>query len=259
MTIRFLAIDGFNLIRRIYEARKPATLADLQGVVEASTASVRRVISRHEPTHAALVLEGHDTTWRHMLEPQYKANRSETPPLLIENLEQFRDAFRAIGVIPCEVESYEADDVVATIASVVASHDGLAFIVSTDKIYLQLISDRIKVFDHFSESFSDAKLVREKYGVEVDQLVDYFALVGDRTNNIKGVTGVGPKAAVRLLALYPTLDQMLAAANEATDNDDPALRKVNASAEVALRCQQLATLKTDVALGLNLRSFRLSP
>ena len=257
MAIRLLAIDGFNLIRRIYEARKPATFADLQGVIDASTASIRRVISRHEPSHATLVLEGHDKTWRHMLEPQYKANRGETPPLLLENLELFREAFQQMGVTACQVENYEADDVVATIACVVEQHGGDTVIVSTDKIYLQLLSSHIRVFDHFSESFTDAGQVQKKYGVRVNQLVDYFALVGDRTNNIKGVPGIGPKAAQRLLGDYERLDEILAAANINTEARDAALDKITGNAEVALRCRQLGELKRDVALGVNLRSFRL--
>jgi 5'-3' exonuclease len=98
MAIRFLAIDGFNLIRRIYEARHVATRDDMTSVIEAAVSSVRRAIKTHTPGHAAVVLEHHDRTWRHLLYPEYKANRSETPPLLLEFLPEFRAGFESAGV-----------------------------------------------------------------------------------------------------------------------------------------------------------------
>ncbi|MFT7219024.1 MAG: protein Xni [Candidatus Azotimanducaceae bacterium] len=263
MSIHFLAVDGFNLIRRIFEARKPEDQSGLLSVVESTAASLRKALNRHSPTHAAVVLERHDRTWRHMLEPEYKANRSETPALLVDNLDAFREAFMALGVRCCEIDSYEADDVVATIARVVASHDGNAVILSTDKIYAQLLAPRIKIYDHFADAFQDDATVVQRFKVQPDQLVDYFAMAGDRTNNIKGISGIGPKAACRLLDAFVTLDNILAwtQLSEGAAELDSALRlaidKVQKSETTALRCRQLVTLKTDVSLGLNLKSFRI--
>lgn len=263
MSIHFLAVDGFNLIRRIFEARKPEDQSGLMSVVESTAVSLRKALNRHSPSHAAVVLERHDRTWRHLLEPEYKANRSETPPLLVDNLDAFREAFMALGVRCCEIDSYEADDVVATIAEVVASHDGTAVILSTDKIYAQLLAPRIKIYDHFADAFQDDATVLKRFKVQSRQLVDYLSMAGDRTNNIKGITGIGPKAACRLLDAFDSLDNILAwtEASESTLELDSGLRssldKVQKNEIIALRCRQLVTLKTDVSLGLNLKSFRI--
>lgn len=251
--MKFLVVDGFNLIRRIFEARHAETESDMAEVVQAAGQSLNRALTRHNPTHAAVVLEHHDRTWRHLLYPEYKQNRSATPELLVNHLDAFEQAFQALGVSSCSVPSYEADDVIATIARVVADHDGDVVILSTDKVYLQLIGPHIEVFDHFNEVKRDAAYVTDQLGIPVEQYIDYLALVGDKSNNVKGVQGIGPKSALQLLSQYKTLDNIL----QAEDNSGPA-RKVQQAAHDATRSRQLVTLKTDVELGLNIKSFRKS-
>ena len=262
MPIRFLVIDGFNLIRRIYEARihKEKHLGessnvsgeDMKQVIEATKSSLARALKAHQPTHAAVVMEQHDKTWRHLLYPEYKANRSETPPMLMNKLPEFGAAFVALGVQSFGVESYEADDVVATLATVVANNNGEVVILSTDKIYLQLVNDRVIVYDHFANKRCDGAYIKEKYGIAQEQYIDYLALVGANSNNIKGVQGIGPKSATTMLAEHASLDRILAAQPAST-----MLKKVSTRKSDALRSRQLVTLKTDVELGQNLKSFRL--
>ena len=175
MPIRFLVIDGFNLIRRIYEARihkekhqgesSSVSGEDMKQVVDAAKSSLARALNTHQPTHAAVVMEQHDKTWRHLLYPEYKANRSETPPMLMSKLPQFEAAFAELGVRSFGVESYEADDVVATLAAVVAKNNGEVVILSTDKIYLQLVNDKVIVYDHFADQRCDRNYIKEKYGI----------------------------------------------------------------------------------------------
>ena len=252
MQVRFLAVDGFNLIRRIFEARQVSQQSDMPQVVEAATLSLAKAVSRHKPTHAAVVLEDHDRTWRHLLYGDYKANRSPTPALLLQSLKLFEESFLTLGVSCCSVKSYEADDVIGTIASVVASRGGIAVILSTDKVYLQLLGDNVKVVDHFNDHNWETGEITQKYGIEVSQYIDYLALTGDSSNNIKGVPGVGPKSAAQLLKDHASLDGVLSA----NEPDRLALKVLKARVE-ALKCRQLVTLKTDVELGRNLRSFRL--
>jgi protein Xni len=135
---------------------------------------------------------------------------------------------------------------------VLALQVGEVVILSTDKIFLQLLSDKVVVYDHFEGKRLDAGYVQDRYGIRVDQYVDYLALVGDKSNNIKGVAGIGPKSAVELLSSYQRLDDLLA-----TDAEDRLVSKVQAARDIALRCRQLVTLKQDVELGLNLKSFRI--
>ena len=252
MTLKFLAVDGFNLIRRIFEARDVQRASDMIQVIDATRASLLRAINQHNPTHVAVVMEDHDKTWRHLLLPEYKANRSETPIMLLNSLGQIESSFKEIGVQCCSVPSYEADDVIATIATVVADHLGDVIILSTDKTYLQLLSDHIHVFDHFANLNCDAAFVKDRYGVEVFQYVDYLSLVGDKSNNIKGVTGIGKVTAASLLDEYQSLEAILN-----TETEDAKVTKVQLEAVFARRCQHLLTLKTDVSLNRNLKSFRL--
>ena len=187
-----------------------------------------------------------------MLYRDYKANRSPTPDLLLDHLDGFAEAFRDLGVTICKVASYEADDVIGTITTVVAGHGGEVLILSTDKVYLQLISNSVRVIDHFQHKTWHAVDVEQNYKIRVDQYVDYLALVGDKSNNVKGVPGIGPKSAEQLLSAYGDLECVLAAADE-----DKLVARVQAAHGEVRRCRQLAQLKTDVELGRNLKSFRL--
>ena len=252
MKVRFLAIDGFNLIRRIYEARNPLATTDMPAVIDATEQSLQRALNRHKPTHAALVMEDHDRTWRHLLYSDYKANRSPTPDLLLQHIDGFNRAAENLGISSCSVANYEADDVIATITTVVADRDGEVVILSTDKVFLQLLRPTVIASDHFNDRLYGVDVIERDYGVRPDQYIDYLALVGDKSNNVKGVPGIGPKSAVELLARYSTLDALLNA------EDDRLAEKVQAAEVEAGRCRQLVRLKTDVELNRNLKSFRLA-
>ena len=257
MAIRFLIVDGFNLIRRIFEvSTKSGSQRGIQETVSVAQASLQRAITRYTPTHAAVVLEHHDPTWRHLLYPEYKANRSPTPALLLQHLDDFAAAFQQLGVATTAIPSYEADDVVATMATVVSSRKGEAIILSTDRTYLQLLSTGIRQFDHFADREFKPIWVQQQYGVDVARYVDYLALVGDKSNNIKGVPGIGGKTAAALLGRHGSLQQILTAGTDDT-RQGKLLAKVQTAAVVARRCQQLVCLKCDVELDQNLKHFRL--
>ena len=262
MAIRLLAVDGFNLIRRIYEAISPkpkgenetkrVTAQEVSQVVESTKSSLARALKEHKPSHAAVVMDQQKQTWRHLLYSDYKANRSETPALLTSNIADFTEAFSSLGVKSFGVDGYEADDIVATMADGVSNTHNEVIILSTDKSYLQLINNSVVVFDHFAKERFDHDYIQQKYGVSVEQYVDYLALVGASSNNIKGVPGIGPKSAVSLLSEFGCLDCIL------SDESQSALsKKVKASRSEAIRSKLLVTLKVDVELGQNLKSFRL--
>ena len=265
MDIRFLAIDGFNLVRRIFEARQADSHDDLPQVTEAVIASCQRALEQQQPTHAAMVFELHDRTWRHLLDPGYKSGRKPPPTLLLDHIPVLEARLqRDLGLTCCAVPSYEADDVIATIAAVVSSHGGQVVILSTDRSYLQLLGPRIMVRDHFKGRNWHSADVQDAFGVDVPNLVDYFAMVGDKSNDVGGVPGIGPKSAVELLSGLGSLDHILAldCEDETTgaDLEKSTVRKalkVQQHADEALRARQLVTLKTDVELGRNLKSFRI--
>jgi protein Xni len=176
------------------------------------------------------------------------------PEALKASLPHFEEAFLEQGIASLSFPGLEADDVIATLASKVASRGSAVVILSTDKAFLQLLSDRIQVRDHFQQRLLDRAFVIDKYGVEPEQFVDFLALTGESTNNIQGVPGIGRKTAATLLRQYGTLDQVCCASGAIKGKLGESLRKHTEDVRMS---QTLVCLRKDLELGLNLKSFRL--
>ena len=255
MKIRLLLIDALNLIRRVYAAQPGEDGPErVEGALESTLGSLRRALRECEPTHAVIVFEGEGPSWRHQRYAGYKAGRTPMPEALKSGLPGFEAAFLEEGIVSLSFPGVEADDVIATLASKVALRGGEAVILSTDRTFLQMLSDRIEVRDHFRQRDLDRAFVIEKYGVAPEQFVDFLALCGESTNNIKGVPGIGAKTAARLLQEFGTLEQLLSVAETLKGRPGDALRK---HAEDVRLAKTLVILQTDSELGLNLKSFRI--
>ncbi len=255
MKIRLLLIDALNLIRRVYAAQPGEDGPErVKGALESTLGSLRRALRESEPTHAVIVFEGEGPGWRHERYPDYKAGRTPMPEALKSGLPGFEAAFLEEGIVSRTFPGVEADDVIATLASKVAVRGGEAVILSTDRTFLQVLSDRIEVRDHFRQRNLDRAFVIEKYGVAPEQFVDFLALCGENTNNVKGVPGIGAKTAARILEEFGTLEQLLSVAGTLKGRPGDALRR---HAEDVRLAKTLVTLQTDLELGLNLKSLRL--
>ena len=176
------------------------------------------------------------------------------PEALKSNLSRFEEAFLEVGVPSVSLPALEADDVIATLASKAASRGGEVVILSTDRTFLQLLSDRVRVRDHFGQRDLDRTFVIDKYGVDPKQFVDFLALTGESANNIKGIPGVGRKTAARLLKQFGTLDRLVSEAGGLKGRVGEALRNRPEQVRVT---KGLVTLRKDLELGLNLKAFRL--
>lgn len=255
MQIRFLLVDALNLIRRVYAAHPGEDGPErVSGALKSTLGSLGRALRECGPTHAVIVFEGEGRGWRHKHYPEYKAGRAPMPEALRSGLPQFERAFLEKGIQSLRFPGLEADDVIATLAAKVALRGGDAVILSTDRTFLQLLSDRVQVRDHFRQRDLDRAFVAEKYGVEPGQFADFLALCGEPTNNIQGVPGIGGKTAAGLLKEFGTLERLLSAAGTLQGRPGEALRR---HAEDVLLAKTLVTLRTDLELGLNLRCFRL--
>ncbi len=254
MKIRLLLIDALNLIRRVYAAQPGDDGPDrVDDALKTSLHSLQRALRECRPTHAICVFDGHEPSWRHSLYPEYKAGRSPMPEALNAQMNRFRDTFLEIGVPSVYFSNLEADDIIATLACKVASRSGNAVILSTDRMFLQLVSDLIVVRDHFQRLDMDQAYVKEKLHVQPDQVVDFLALTGYTTNNITGVPTVGPKTAARLLNELENLDNILSVAYIIKGKLGEMLCKHAGEARLS---QSLVRLKDGMELGLNLKAFR---
>ncbi len=255
MKIRFLLVDALNLIRRVYAAQPGEDGPDrVKGALASTVGSLRRAVRECGPTHSVVVFEGEGPGWRHERYAGYKAGRVPMPEALKSGLPEFKAAFLEEGIASLHFPAVEADDVIATLASKVAARGGRAVILSTDRAFLQLLSDRIRVRDHFRQRDLDRAYVIEQYGVAPEQFVDFLALCGESTNNIKGVPGIGAKTAAALLRQFGTLAGVISASGTLKGRQGDALRK---HAEEARLAKALVTLQTDLDLGLNLKDFRI--
>jgi len=198
MEITFLLVDALNLIRRIYAAHPGDEGPEhTKGALESTIHSLQRAIRETEPTHAACIFDSHERSWRHDLLPTYKEGRAPMPDELKNSLDEFKSAFLEMGIISLTFPNIEADDIIATLAHKTSQKSGHAIILSTDKSFLQLLSENISVRDHFNKKDLDRRHVKDKFSVKPEQLIDLFALAGDTTNHIPGIPKVGLKTAAK--------------------------------------------------------------
>lgn len=255
--MKALLIDGLNLVRRVFSAVPiPAEPARHdEAVMDSVLASLNRALVHHAPTHAVGVFDGKGASWRHRLFPRYKSERPPPPEALNRTLPAIIAAIEQVAGVKCVMQrGFEADDLLASSASKVATRGGRVVILSTDTSLCQMIGPRVTVHDHFSGRDLDEAFVRQRFGVAPDQLVELLALAGIQSSSIPGVKGIGPKTASRLLVEYGDLEGILKAAAEIPGRVGKLLVEGQVDARLS---RQLVALATDIELGVNLSQFRL--
>lgn len=255
--VRLLLIDAPNMIRRIHAA-VPAQddASKVEQTVSSSLASIQRALAQHSPTHVMCAFESEGATWRHAINPGYKKDRPPMPPELRDIYSQCIEKLTEHGIMSIRVDGMEADDIIASMAVKASSLGADVMILSTDTGQAQLLSDHINQYDHFRDAPITAQSIRDRYGVEPGQLVDYFALVGDSSHSLPGVTGIGAKTAAKLLAQHEDLEEVLANREEIGGRTG---QNLGICAETARLTRQLVSLKTDVQLNQSLKDFRYQP
>jgi DNA polymerase-1 len=218
---RWLLIDGYNLAYRCFYATPALTRADgfptnaLHGWVK----SLWRLIDQEKPAHTAVFFDLGGSRERLELHPEYKAQRAEMPDDLSRQIPGIKNLTRLLGLAAVEIDGIESDDLLATCAARCAAAGDDVLIVSSDKDFAQLVDERIRVLlpppsaqPRLGWRLLDAAGVREKFGVGPERIVDYLALIGDTSDNIPGLNGVGPKTAIKWLERHGDLEGVLAAA-----------------------------------------------
>ena len=215
---RIVIFDAYALIFRAYFAMQRANLrttaGEPTGAVRGFTATLLHIINTLQPTHAAFAFDVDDTTvFRRDIDPNYKAHREPMPEDLPSQIQRCREIAEAFSVPIYQEPGFEADDVLGTLADQAVAEGFDTWICTLDSDLLQLVTDNISVYlynPYKSEytAYDGPAAVRARYEVDPIQIIDFKALVGDKSDNIPGVKGVGKVGAVKLLNQYGTVEQI---------------------------------------------------
>src|SRR3954465_1652450 len=207
---------------------------------------LRDMKPEEQPTHLAVIFDKSERTFRNELYKDYKAHRPDAPADLIPQFPLIREAVRAFD-IPClEMLGFEADDLIATYARQACEVKADVTIVSSDKDLMQLVNDCVVMYDPMKDKKIGITEVFEKFGVTPDKVIEVQSLIGDSTDNVPGVPGVGPKAAAVLIGEYGDLETLLARAGEI--KQEKRRQALIENAEKARISKKLVTLDDHVAL-----------
>jgi len=255
---RLFLIDGNSYIYRAYFAIR--NLSNSKGfptnAIYGFTTMLMKIVREYRPEFLAVAFDAKGPTIRHAEFQAYKAQRPEMPEPLqrqIPYIHRLVEIFRAPSLI---MEGYEADDLIGTLAFQAETMDLDVTIVSGDKDMYQLITSRTCVYDSMKDKTYRVEDVRERFGVDPDRVVEVMGLMGDSIDNIPGVPGIGEKTAIDLVRRFGTIENLLAHIEEL---DKPKLReKLSVFSDQARLSRELAVIRRDCPVGLDLDRFRLS-
>lgn len=260
MAKKLLLIDGNNLFHRAYHALPPLTDKNGENVnaVYGFSNMLLKAISEVEPDYVACAFDTAAPTFRHIEFEKYKAQRPAPPPDLYPQFPKVKAVLDAFGVPYYEKAGYEADDLLATIA--MHAKVDKVIILSGDRDVLQLVDGYIKVqmpgWNLATTTLFGAEEVKEKFGITPQQMVDFKSLVGDVSDNVPGVAGIGPKTAAQLLQKYGNLENLFKHIN---DQPETVAGKLTAGRDIALAAKKLVELDSTIDLGFKTGDLRYKP
>jgi DNA polymerase-1 len=263
MEKRLFLLDAMALIYRAYYALIRSPILTSKGKNTNAqlgfTNTLFDLLSREKPTHLAVAFDTWAPTERHTDFVAYKANRQETPEDLLASIPDIKKIIEGFNLPVVECDGYEADDLIGGLAQQ-AEKDGYdVFMVTPDKDFGQLVTDKIKIYKPGYQGgkieILGAREVCEKWGIKnVSQVIDILGLMGDSSDNIPGIPGIGEKTASKLLAQYETIENILADA----ENIKGSLgEKIRTGKEMALVSKKLATIITEVPCKFHEEDFRV--
>ncbi|SDX89158.1 DNA polymerase I [Acinetobacter kyonggiensis] len=253
----FVLVDGSYFLFRAYHALPPLTTSTgLQtNAIRGAISAIQKLMRRIQPTHMAVIFDTPEPTFRHLLSPIYKGDRPSMPEELSQQIPYLHNLIRALGIPLYTLPGAEADDVIGTLAKR-AEKAGHQVLISTgDKDMAQLVTDKVTLEDSFKDKPMDVNGVFEKFGVWPNQIIDYLTLMGDASDGIRGVPGVGAKTAAKLLTEYGSIGGIL-------ENVDQIKGKVGQNIKdnvegIALD-HQLASIVIDLDLNLTYDDLKLA-
>jgi len=260
---KLFIVDAMNLAHRCYWAYQELTTSQMKptGMIYGSATFLTNLIQSYKPDYLVMCTDkGGRGTFRHKMYPEYKANR---PPKAEELTSQIRDFYRLVhymGIPLMGVEEYEADDIIGSLAKKVASSELEVYIVSSDKDFMQVIDPNISMLKPLKwpdfDLIGPGKVI-EKFGVPPNQVIDVLALMGDASDNVPGVKGIGEKGAAKLIKTYGSLDGVYN--NLSKVKGKKAIEGLTNNKPMAYLSKDLVTIRCDVPIHVTLEQMAVSP
>ena len=247
-------VDGSSYLFRAFHALPPLVSSKGRptGAVKGVINMIRSLLKAQPQAGIAIVFDAKGDTFRNRIYPEYKAHRPPMPPELRAQIAPIHEVIRAMGLPLLIIDDVEADDVIGSLA-VQAAAAGTSTLISTgDKDLAQLVNDKVTLINTMNDETLDSAGVERKFGVRPERIIDYLALMGDKSDNIPGVPGVGPKTAVKWLQEYDSMEGIIANAEKIGGKIGEALR---ANLDQLKLSYELATIKTDVKLSTDIASL----
>ena len=250
----FVLVDGSSYLYRAYYAlpHLKNLNGEHTGAIFGVSSMIFKLLKTYNPRHLCVVFDARGKNYRHRIYKDYKANRSAMPSELSEQVKPIMSFIENLGIKILQVPDVEADDVIATLATINYDKNVNILISSGDKDLAQLVSNRVTLVNSMDDKILDIQGVKNKFGVSPENIFDYLVLIGDKSDNIPGVDKIGPKTAINLINMYGDLDSILS-------NIDKLKGKVkenisNSSQTIDL-AKKLIKLKKDVNISTNLDDY----
>jgi DNA polymerase-1 len=254
-----LIVDGYGFIFRAYHVQ-PSLFSPTGvpvGAIYGFTSMLLKLIAEFKPERAIIVLDHGSKNFRHNLYKDYKANRPPAPDDLIIQFKLIREAAAALNFHVLEKEGFEADDIIATLARMAVEAAKEATVVSSDKDLMSLMSNHIKIYDPVKAKYISTEDVKVKFGVAPEKIREVQALMGDASDNIPGVAGIGPKTAAVLIDQFGTVESLFNSIDQLKNPRQKDL--LTKGKDNALISWQLVGLDQDVPIDVEINSLLWSP
>ncbi len=261
---KFVIIDAMSLAYKGYYAFITRPLYTSKGeptsAVYGFLSQLFKILEDTKPDYVAIAFDSKEKTFRHEKFENYKSSREEMPEEMIPQIARIKEIIEAFNIPIYILPGYEADDLIGTAVKKASGAGLIAYAITPDKDYIQLLSDNVKIIKPGKSTdeivIFDEKKVEKEYGIKSSQMIDYLALVGDSSDDIPGVAGIGPKTATPLIQKYGSVEKIYE--NLDKIEKQSIVKKLIENKENAFLSKELATIKTDVPFNFNLEEAKFT-